>query len=137
MWRAGVTLAGSNAATPTDRASDDGMLYAAELIDWPLGSAELVTLSACETAQGGRSTIEGLRGLPSALAAAGAKRSLLALWPVDDAGAAAFMARFYETLATGATYEAAFRATKRAAIAGEIPEAKSPSLWLAFVLIGN
>lgn len=135
LWRAGVALAGANAA-PAAKHGDDGILYAAELTGWPLAGVELVVLSACDTAQGDRSYVEGLSGLPSALAAAGAKRSLLARWPVNDEGAANFMARFYENLAVKRGYASALRQTKLDAIAGAIAGVTDDT-WLAFALIEN
>ena len=61
-------------------------------------------LSACETARGQETFVGGLRGLPTAINIAGAKRSLLTLWPVDDAGTAEFMVAFYSYLSAGKTY---------------------------------
>ena len=92
---------------------------------------ELVVYSACDAAQSNRRYVEGLSGLPSALAAAGAKRSLLARWPVDDQGAANLMVRFYENLAVKQGYASALRQTKLDAIAGAIPGVTDDT-WLAF-----
>lgn len=136
LWRAGVALAGANASTASTNPGDDGILHAAELTGWPLSGVELVVFSACDTAQGDRSYVEGLSGLPSALAAAGAKRSLLARWPVNDEGAANFMTRFYENLAAKRSYAVALRQTKLDAIAGQIDKV-SDDTWLAFALIEN
>ena len=137
-WRGGLALSGANAATPKGLASDDGIAYAAELANWPLDKAELVVLSACETASGERSYVEGLRGIPAALATSGAKRSLLAYWGVPDEGAANFMTAFYDhLLGQGMTYEEAFRETKRDAIAGRVIGADAPEVWQAFVMMRN
>jgi CHAT domain-containing protein len=138
IWRGGLALSGANAAKPEGVSSDDGIAYAAELASWPMDDADLVVLSACETASGERSYVEGLRGVPSALAISGAKRSLLALWAVPDEGAANFMATFYEhVFAANKTYEDAFRITKREASEGKIIGAENPAVWQAFVLIRN
>jgi CHAT domain-containing protein len=136
LWRAGIALAGANAGGEAASPANDGMLHAAELTAWPLSKVELIVLSACDTAQGDRSYVEGLSGLPSALAAAGVKRSLLARWPVDDRGAANFMARFYEHLVATKSYSGALRQTKLDAIAGNIANVGSDT-WLAFALITN
>ena len=40
----------------------------------------------------------------TAINIAGARRSLLTLWPVDDAGTAEFMVAFYRYLSAGKTY---------------------------------
>ncbi len=127
---ANVALAGAN-ADPVG-----GVMSAREAARLKLEGAELVTLSACETAAGSATYAEGLAGLPSALAIAGAKRTLLALWPVSTAGARAFMTRFYAHLAkTPDDYEAAFRATKLEIIGGAAPEAAED--WRAFTLMRN
>ena len=94
-------------------------------------------LSACETGRGEETFVGGLRGLPTAIGIAGAKRSLLTLWPVDDQGTAEFMVRFYEHLASGMTYADALRQTRRDAIEGQLPMAKDPLVWAAFVMFEN
>jgi CHAT domain-containing protein/tetratricopeptide (TPR) repeat protein len=136
LWRAGIALADANAAGEDHVAADDGVLYAAEMMTWPLSGVDLVVLSACDTAQGDRSYVEGLSGLPSALAIAGARRSLLARWPVNDRGAALFMIRFYEALAETRSYEQAIRAAKLDAITGKLSGVPD-DVWLAFAMIAN
>ena len=137
-WRGGITLAHAASAAGDGKPADDGIAYAGELVDWPLSGTELVVLSACTTAQGDRSYADGLRGLPSALAVAGAERSILVLWTIPDHGAATFMVRFYEHLwHAHMDYELAFRRTKVEATAGKISGAGDPTVWQAFVMIWN
>lgn len=137
-WRGGLALFGANTATPNGKAGDDGIAYAAELSGWSFDKTELVVLSACETASGERSYVEGLRGIPAALAISGADRSLLALWGVPDEGAANFMTNFYSHLLTeGMSYESAYRATKRDAMAGKVAGAETADVWQAFVMVRN
>jgi CHAT domain-containing protein/Tfp pilus assembly protein PilF len=137
-WRGGLALLGANSASAAGQAADDGIAYAAELANWSFDKTDLVVLSACETASGERSYVEGLRGIPAALAVSGAKRSLLAYWSVPDEGAANFMTTFYQhLLSEGLGYEDAFRATKRDAIAGRISGAELPEVWQAFVMMRN
>ena len=127
---ASVALAGAN-ADPLG-----GVMSAREAARLKLEGAELVTLSACETAAGSATYAEGLAGLPSALAIAGAKRTLLALWPVSSVGATAFMTRFYAHLAKAPEdFEGAFRATQLEIIGGAAPEAAED--WRAFTLMRN
>jgi CHAT domain-containing protein/tetratricopeptide (TPR) repeat protein len=64
---------------------------------WKL-DADLVTLSACDTALGKYSGGEGYLGFSQALFLAGARSLVLSLWQVDDAATALLMARFYENL---------------------------------------
>jgi CHAT domain-containing protein len=76
----------------------DGRLTAAEILrGWKL-DAELVTLSACETALGKLSGGEGYLGFSQALFLAGARGMVLSLWRVDDRAAALLMTRFYENM---------------------------------------
>jgi CHAT domain-containing protein len=59
-------------------------------------SAELVVLSACQTALGREIKGEGLVGLTRGFMYAGAPRVVATLWQVDDRASAEMMKRFYE-----------------------------------------
>lgn len=137
LWQSGVILSRSGDRRAMKRDDDDGRLYAFEVMDWDLSNIGLFVLSACETGRGQETFVGGLRGLPTAIGIAGAKRSLLALWPVDDLGTSRFMVRFYEKLVAGETYPEALRKTRRDAINGNIEGASDPSVWAAFVLFEN
>ncbi|TDT92813.1 CHAT domain-containing protein [Azorhizobium sp. AG788] len=135
LWRGGIVLARAGDDKPPKANDRDGYLYAEELMGWDLSAADLVVLSACETAVGDRSAVSAIRGLPTALAIAGARRSLLTLWPVADAGAANFMIAFYRHAAEpGATFSSALRQTRLDAIAGKVPQADDPEVWASFVM---
>jgi tetratricopeptide (TPR) repeat protein len=67
------------------------------MLKWKL-DAELVTLSACETAIGKKGGGDGLLGFAQAFLTAGARSVCLSLWKVDDAATALLMSRFYENL---------------------------------------
>ena len=58
--------------------------------------ADLVVLSACETARGRVVQGEGIVGLTRAFMFAGVPRVLCSLWKVDDEATRALMMRFYE-----------------------------------------
>jgi CHAT domain-containing protein len=64
---------------------------------WKL-DADLVTLSACETALGPEGGGEGFLGFTQALFEKGARSLVLSLWKVDDTATALLMTRFYENL---------------------------------------
>jgi len=73
-------------------------LTAREILEkWKL-NAELVTLSACETAIGKSGGGDGLLGFAQAFLTAGARSVCLSLWKVDDAATALLMDRFYRNL---------------------------------------
>jgi tetratricopeptide (TPR) repeat protein len=76
----------------------DGRLTAEEVLErWEL-HAELVTLSACQTALGEYQTGEGYVGFTQALLLSGARSVCLSLWKVDDTATALLMHRFYANL---------------------------------------
>jgi CHAT domain-containing protein len=134
LWRSGLVASRPNLSRPPQRDDNDGVLYAHELMDWDLSSADLVVLSACQTALGDPSRIGSVRGMPTALAIAGARRSLLTLWEVADDGTANFMARFYQILADEKLdYASALRKVRIEAMHGKIKAADDPSVWAAFV----
>ncbi|MCO5146068.1 MAG: CHAT domain-containing protein [Aquamicrobium sp.] len=137
LWQSEVILSGSGDRHAMARDEADGRLYAFELMSWDLRALELLVLSACETGRGEETFVGGLRGLPTAIDIAGARRSLLTLWPVADDGTAEFMVRYYEYLTEGRTWSEALRQTRREAIGGELPAANSPLVWGAFVLFEN
>jgi CHAT domain-containing protein len=98
--------------------------------------AELVTLSACETALGRSVRGEGIIGLPHAFLAAGARGAIVTLWQVGDRSASDFMRDFYAALRSGRppADALAFVRRKRLAQGGA---AAHPSHWAAFILVGG
>jgi CHAT domain-containing protein len=76
----------------------DGRLLVREIQrSWEL-KAELVTLSACETALGREAGGEGFVGFTQALLMSGARSVCLSLWKVDDTATMLLMQRFYANL---------------------------------------
>ena len=61
-------------------------------------SADLVVLSACQTALGKEVRGEGLVGLTRGFFYAGASRVVASLWNVDDDASAKLMERFYKKM---------------------------------------
>jgi tetratricopeptide (TPR) repeat protein len=75
-----------------------GRLSVADIAErWEL-DADLVVLSACQTALGPDGGGEGLLGFAQVLLAKGARSLVLSLWKVDDTATALLMARFYQNL---------------------------------------
>jgi CHAT domain-containing protein/tetratricopeptide (TPR) repeat protein len=115
-------------------AAVEGSLYAHEIARLEL-DAELVVLSACDTALGREVRGEGLvAGLPRAFQAAGASRVLVSLWPVEDRGTGQLMDQVYRGLLDQnlPPAEALRRAQARLARRGE-----PPHRWAGFVLQGD
>jgi CHAT domain-containing protein len=76
----------------------DGRLSVREIErGWEM-KAELVTLSACETALGRDAGGEGFVGFTQALLMSGTRSVCLSLWKVDDTATALLMQRFYANL---------------------------------------
>jgi tetratricopeptide (TPR) repeat protein len=76
----------------------DGRLEAREVLEqWHL-NADLVTLSACQTALGKYERGEGFVGFAQALILCGSRSVCLSLWKVDDTATALLMHRFYANL---------------------------------------
>ena len=76
---------------------ENGLLQAWEIFERVRIDADLVTLSACETALGKEMGGEGLVGLTRAFQYAGARSVLASLWSVADESTGELMKRFYST----------------------------------------
>jgi CHAT domain-containing protein len=98
--------------------------------------AELVVLSACETALGKEVKGEGLIGLTRGFMYAGADRVVASLWKVDDAATAELMERFYRGILQGGLRPAA--ALREAQIQMLKQERwANPYYWGAFTIQGE
>lgn len=73
----------------------DGHLSVARILDSLTFHAELVVLSACQTAVGNIKSAEGTLGLQRAVLAKGARSVLVSLWNVDDEATLFLVQRFY------------------------------------------
>src|SRR5262249_8036054 len=101
--RSAVILTQTGLPDPLDQVLNhqpvyDGRLAMREIQrTWEL-HADLVTLSACETARGRSAGGEGFVGFTQALLMSGARSVCLSLWKVDDTATALLMQRFYANL---------------------------------------
>ncbi|MEM9771159.1 MAG: CHAT domain-containing protein [Cyanobacteria bacterium P01_D01_bin.73] len=96
--------------------------------------AELVVLSACQTALGENVGGEGMVGLTRGLMYAGAERTVLSLWNVSDEKTADLMVRFYTNIWNGDQTPAA---ALRQAQLEMWEEGLHPYYWAAFGLQGE
>ncbi len=99
-------------------------------------NAELVTLSACETAVGRWVRGEGVVGMQYAFLSAGARGALVTLWRVPDRAAAEFSEAFYAEVKRGSSAAEALRKVRAEWIAAG-DERAHPSRWAGFVLVGG
>jgi CHAT domain-containing protein/tetratricopeptide (TPR) repeat protein len=113
----------------------DGFLQLSEIYNLNL-PADLVVLSACQTALGKEVRGEGLIGLTRGFMYAGAPRVVASLWKVDDAATAGLMAEFYRAmLGEGKRPADALRAAQ--VYMWRQNQWHSPYYWAAFTLQGE
>ncbi len=129
-----LELARENGGDP----ADDGRLEVHELLSLPIG-ARLVFLSGCETGVGGAHSTafnegEDYATLAQAFLHAGAGGVIATLWPVADAGAAAFADLFYRHL-KGSSPALALARAQRAMLAGQ--RYSAPYYWAPYQLAGS
>jgi CHAT domain-containing protein len=94
---------------------------------------ELLTLSACQTAEGDDRAPLGLSG---AALKANVRSALGSLWPVDDEAAAQFMPEFYQALLQPNTSKA--QALRQAQLSlMKDKQYEHPYFWAPFILVGN
>jgi CHAT domain-containing protein/Tfp pilus assembly protein PilF len=113
----------------------DGFLRMQEIYNLRL-PAELVVLSACQTALGREVRGEGFVGLTRGFMYAGARRVAASLWEVDDESTAELMKRFYRAmLKDGRRPADALRAAQLEL--SRHPRWAAPFYWAGFVLQGE
>jgi tetratricopeptide (TPR) repeat protein len=125
-WRSALLLRADAAGR------EDGFLQPSDISTLDI-DAEMVTLSACRTAEGQLVRGVGVLGLSAAFLAAGARSVVSSLWEVPDGSTARFMKDLYAGLARGESGAAALRRAKIAALRSRYGH---PRRWAGFVLIG-
>ncbi|OKH52656.1 CHAT domain-containing protein, partial [Scytonema sp. HK-05] len=96
-----------------------------------LQGTQLLTLSACQTAQATNSSGEGIVGVAYIFERAGAKAVMAGLWAVDDKATQSLMIEFYQNLKQGMSKGEALQKAKLKQIE------RHPYYWSPFVLIGD
>ncbi|MDO9529915.1 MAG: CHAT domain-containing protein [Syntrophales bacterium] len=111
--------------------NNDGLLRAADLYNLSL-SADLVTLSACETALGKVATGDDVVGFTRGFLYAGARSLISSLWQVDDEATRDLMVNFYTNLSKMSKDDALQQAQLK--VKKQYPQ---PFYWAAFLLTGS
>jgi CHAT domain-containing protein/Tfp pilus assembly protein PilF len=120
----------------TGELSEKSALHLQDIYNLKL-NAELVVLSACETGTGEDVAGEGIVGMTSGFMYAGAKRVLVSLWSVSDAGTADLMTEYYQAMwQEGHDPHRALREAQLTFWLSET-EYRAPYYWAAFTMQGE
>jgi CHAT domain-containing protein len=116
-------------------ANDDGRLQVGEIFSLKLAEANLVVLSACQTALGEQSLGDEITGLTRAFLYAGTPSIMTTLWSIEDKASEALMTAFYQKLRTEKSFAAALRAAQLDILSKD--NWRDPFYWAAFTLHGD
>ena len=116
---------------------DDGLLRASEVTTLKL-NADVVVLSACNTAAGDKPGAEALSGLARAFFYAGAKSLIVSHWAVDSDSAVELMTGLFDALKMNPhlSHAEALRESMLRMIA-KGPYWAKPKLWAPFIVVGE
>jgi CHAT domain-containing protein len=114
---------------------EDGFLQTSEVVQLPL-DADLVVLSACDTAVGPIQGEEGVETLSRAFLLAGARTVVSTLWSIDDDTTLYLMKSFYAQLARKKPVPYALRVAKKSMLSTFGPTKALPYFWAGFTIEG-
>jgi CHAT domain-containing protein len=115
---------------------DDGLLKASEIAQLRL-DADLVILSACNTAASGSLESDALSGLARAFFYAGARSLLVSHWPVDSAATVVLITRTFNRIKGDRNIGRAEALRLAMVSVMSDPRFAHPSKWAPFALIGE
>jgi CHAT domain-containing protein len=124
----------SLALLPDASAGEDGLLQASEIAMMHL-HANLVVLSACDTAVGPVQGEEGISTLSNSFLLAGARAVVSTLWPADDTSSLFLMQQFYSHIAAG-EHPATALADAKSQMLHRFGKAALPYYWAGFTFEG-
>lgn len=110
---------------------NDGILFSEEISVLDLRSADIVVMSACNTAAG-EDSLDGIYGLQRAFKIAGANTIIMTLWRTNDKATMRFMDVFYENLFSGNSKYASFNRAQQT-IRHEYDN--DPYYWAPFIML--
>jgi CHAT domain-containing protein len=126
--------------TPPKQASelDDGLLTASEVSQLKI-PADLVVLSACNTAASDGKSADGLSGLAKSFLFSGARSLLVSHWAVSDAATSLLMQQTFGNIQKGdvAGRARALQAAMKTVRSEGTGQFVSPKYWAAFTLVGE
>ena len=119
-----------------DDPNEDGLLEAWEMKDLDL-NADMVVLSACETARGRVNVGEGMMGMTWALFIAGTPTTVASQWKVESSSTTELMLEFHRQLLSPKRVTKA-EALRRASLKLlKTDKFRHPSYWAGFVMVGD
>lgn len=128
-------LALSPPSVPATTKSQDGLLEASEIAGLHL-NADLVVLSACDTAEGGTKLGgEALAGVAQSFFFAGARTLVASHWQVPSRATETLMVGMFKDMQNGVGIAEALRRSQLAVVAN--PATANPFYWAAFTVIGD
>jgi CHAT domain-containing protein/type II secretory pathway pseudopilin PulG len=119
--------------------NDDGLLEAREIMQLNL-HADLVVLSACQTARGRIGAGEGMIGMSWAFFVAGVPTMVVSQWKVNSGSTAKLMIDFHKRLRdeSSAQSQTTAMALQQAALSVmKDPRYRHPYFWAGFVVMGK
>jgi CHAT domain-containing protein len=119
---------------PGENSNEDGLLEAWELMDMDL-KAEMVVLSACDTARGYVSNGEGMIGMTWALFVAGVPTTVASQWKVPSETTTKLMVAFHKNAKQMSKAEAWRQATLE--MMKDPRYRMKPFYWASFIVVGN
>ncbi|HYG82692.1 MAG TPA: CHAT domain-containing protein, partial [Pyrinomonadaceae bacterium] len=123
-------------ASEPDGSPEDGLLEAWEVMKLDL-SAELIVLSACQTARGRVAPGEGVIGISWALFVAGSPAAVVSQWEVDSERSTDLMVEFHANLLGPRRAQTKAEALRRAALKLLRGRYSHPAYWAGFILVGD
>ena len=114
----------------------DGLIEAREIAEMNL-TAEMVVLSACETARGREIDGEGMVGLAWAFAAAGVPTIVASQWKIDSENTADLMIGFYTAVNRDNRISKAEALRRAAFVKLTAEKTRHPFYWAGFAVFGG
>ena len=123
----------------TSNASRNGILTSTEIADLNL-SADLIVLSACNTAnEGMNAAIKGITGLSTSFSLAGSPTIMASLWTVDDLSTRRLMTLFHKNYFgdKNKNISLSLREATKLFIKESKKQYSHPRFWAPFVIFGD
>ena len=120
---------------PNQAANEDGRLEAWEILEMNL-PAEMVVLSACETARGEKRSGEGIVGLAWSFMVAGTRTVVVSQWKVESSSTTDLMTEFYKALKQNTASDKSQALRQAALKLRRSARFAHPFFWAGFVEIG-